>query len=62
MDEIHTNYRVALHLFYKEEKTYSEIAMIMKIPENTVKSHIFRGKEAVRKILADKYPPESLTY
>lgn len=62
MDEIHTNYRVALHLFYKEEKTYNEIAVIMKIPENTVKSHIFRGKEAVRKILAQKYPVESLTF
>ncbi len=62
MDEIHTNYRVALHLFYKEEKTYGEIATIMKIPENTVKSHIFRGKEAIRKILAQKYPVESLTF
>ena len=62
MDEIHTNYRVALHLFYKEEKTYNEIAVIMKIPENTVKSHIFRGKEAIRKILAQKYPVESLTF
>ena len=59
MDEIHTNYRVALHLFYKEEKTYNEIATIMKIPENTVKSHIFRGKEAIRKILAEECPPES---
>lgn len=62
MDEIHTNYRVALHLFYKEEKTYNEIATIMKIPENTAKSHIFRGKEAIRKILAEKYPEDSLTF
>jgi RNA polymerase sigma-70 factor (ECF subfamily) len=62
MDEIHTNYRVALHLFYKEEKTYKEIATIMKIPENTVKSHIFRGKEAIRNILAKRYPVESLTF
>ena len=62
MDEIHTNYRVALHLFYKEEKTYKEIAAIMKIPENTVKSHIFRGKEAVRNILDQKYPVENLTF
>ena len=62
IDEIHTNYRVALHLFYKEEKTYNEIATIMKIPENTVKSHIFRGKEAIRKILSEKYPQESLAF
>jgi RNA polymerase sigma-70 factor (ECF subfamily) len=62
MDEIHTNYSVALHLFYKEEKTYNEIASIMKIPENTVKSHIFRGKEAIRKILAKEYPIDSLAF
>jgi RNA polymerase sigma-70 factor (ECF subfamily) len=62
LDEIHTNYRVALHLFYKEEKTYNEIAKIMKIPENTVKSHIFRGKEAIRKILTQKYPAESMPF
>jgi RNA polymerase sigma-70 factor (ECF subfamily) len=62
MDEIHTNYRVALHLFYKEEKTYNEIATIMKIPENTVKSHIFRGKEAIRKIPVEKYPADSLAF
>ena len=62
MDEIHTNYRVALHLFYKEEKTYNEIATIMKIPENTVKSHIFRGKEAIREMLAKKFPAEIFSF
>jgi len=62
MNEIHTNYSVALHLFYKEEKTYQEIASIMKIPENTVKSHIFRGKEAIRKVLVKEYPIDNLAF
>jgi RNA polymerase sigma-70 factor (ECF subfamily) len=48
MREIQQSYRVALHLFYREEKSYSEIASIMKIPVNTVKSHIFRGKAVIR--------------
>ncbi len=48
IDDLHPNYRTSLHLFYKEEMTYSEIASVMKIPINTVKSHIFRGKEIIR--------------
>jgi len=48
IDGLQQNYRTALHLFYKEEMTYSEIASVMKVPINTVKSHIFRGKEIIR--------------
>ena len=52
MDEIPLNCRTALHLFYKEEKNYKEIASIMKIPLNSVKSYIFRGKEEIRNKLS----------
>ena len=48
IDGLHHKYRTALHLFYKEEMTYREIASVMRIPMNTVKSHIFRGKEIIR--------------
>ncbi len=48
IDGLHQNHRTALHLFYKEEMTYSEIASVMKVPINTVKSHIHRGKEIIR--------------
>lgn len=48
IDGLHHKYRTALHLFYKEEMTYREIAAVMKIPMNTVKSYIFRGKEIIR--------------
>ncbi len=61
IDGLHQNHRTALHLFYKEEMTYNEIASVMKIPINTVKSHIHRGKEIIRDKLArmntwDKQP------
>jgi RNA polymerase sigma-70 factor (ECF subfamily) len=61
IDGLHQNHRTALHLFYKEEMTYNEIASVMKVPINTVKSHIHRGKEIVRDKLArmniwDKQP------
>lgn len=52
MGNLQYNHRVALHLFYKEEMTYTEIALIMNVPINSVKSHIFRGKEIIRKKLA----------
>jgi RNA polymerase sigma-70 factor (ECF subfamily) len=54
MTTIHHDYRTALHLFYREERSYQEIAAIMKIPINSVKSHIFRGKKEIRnRILQD---------
>jgi RNA polymerase sigma factor (sigma-70 family) len=51
IDGLHQNSRIALHLFYKEEMTYDEIATVMKVPINTVKSHIHRGKEIIREKL-----------
>ncbi len=52
MKEIPFNCRTALHLFYKEERNYKEIASIMRIPLNSVKSHIYRGKEEIRNKLS----------
>ena len=60
MREIQHNYRAALHLFYREEKSYSEIASIMKVPINTVKSHILRGKAAIRDKLSNDYQLKNL--
>jgi RNA polymerase sigma-70 factor (ECF subfamily) len=48
IDGLQPNHRTALHLFFKEEMTYNEIASVMKVPINTVKSYIHRGKEIVR--------------
>ena len=61
IDGLQQNHRTALHLFYKEEMTYDEIASVMKVPINTVKSHIHRGKEIIRDKLSrmnlwDKQP------
>jgi len=52
IDSLQENHRTALHLYYKEEMTYKEIASVMKVPINTVKSHIHRGKEIVREKLS----------
>jgi RNA polymerase sigma factor (sigma-70 family) len=43
--------RKVMHLFYRENMSYTEITDITGISMNTVKSHLFRGKETVREFL-----------
>jgi RNA polymerase sigma-70 factor (ECF subfamily) len=39
-------------LFYREDKTVAEIAAIMRLPENTVKTYLFRGRQRLKQVLA----------
>jgi RNA polymerase sigma-70 factor (ECF subfamily) len=51
LDELPTGQRLALTLFYFEDFRYEEIAEVLGVPLNTVKSHIRRGKEKLAVIL-----------
>ncbi|MCX6307610.1 MAG: RNA polymerase sigma factor [Bacteroidia bacterium] len=44
LDKLNTKERTALLLFYMEEKSLKEIAVITRMPVNTVKSHLSRAK------------------
>jgi RNA polymerase sigma-70 factor (ECF subfamily) len=44
--------RVALTLYYFEDRSYEGIAAVMGLPINTVKSHLLRGKERMARLLA----------
>jgi RNA polymerase sigma-70 factor, ECF subfamily len=44
--------RLALTLHYFEDQRYEDIAEVMGVPLNTVKSHIRRGKERLAVLLA----------
>jgi RNA polymerase sigma-70 factor (ECF subfamily) len=46
-------YRAPLVLFYLEEHSYVQIAEILGIPVGTVMSRISRGRDLLRKLLAD---------
>jgi len=43
---------MAVTLRYREEKSVVDIAKIMQIKENTVKTYLFRGRERLRQMLA----------
>ena len=52
LQELPLPQRLALTLHYFEDSSYDEIASVMGIPLNTVKSHILRGKERMARRLA----------
>ncbi len=44
-------YRMILELFYHQGLSYEEVAQSLAIPLNTVKTHLFRAKKALKQIL-----------
>jgi RNA polymerase sigma-70 factor (ECF subfamily) len=46
-------YRAVVTLRYTEELSYEEIAAVLKLPVNTVRTHLFRAKAMLRKALRD---------
>jgi len=44
--------RIALSLHYFEDNSYDQIAVVMQLPINTVKSHLLRGKQRMARLLA----------
>lgn len=46
--------RLALGLYYFQEQSYEEVATIMQLPLNTVKTHIRRGKLRLRELMEER--------
>jgi RNA polymerase sigma-70 factor, ECF subfamily len=51
IDRLSEHYRNAVILFYYQDLPISEVAKVMNIPENTVKTYLFRGKNELKKLL-----------
>src|SRR5579872_6569242 len=51
LGELSTAQRLALTLFYFDDLRYEDIAQVMDVPLNTVKSHIRRAKERLAEVL-----------
>lgn len=52
--ELPKRYRSCLYLFYYEDYSIREIAEILEEPENTVKTNLRRGREALKKKLSER--------
>lgn len=57
LTQLEEHYRLVLTLYYFEDMKYTDIADILDIPLNTVKSHIRRGKERLAAILETQEQP-----
>jgi RNA polymerase sigma-70 factor (ECF subfamily) len=46
-------YRTVITLFHLQGKQYEEIATVLGLPMGTVKTHLFRAKEHLRRLLGE---------
>jgi RNA polymerase sigma-70 factor (ECF subfamily) len=51
IDELPEKYRRVIHLRHTEERSYEEIAKMLRLPIGTVKAHIFRARELLARQL-----------
>jgi len=54
INQLPEKYRLVIRLRHVEERSYEEIAKLLKLPIGTVKAHIFRARELLYKQLRSK--------
>jgi RNA polymerase sigma-70 factor, ECF subfamily len=54
VDALPETQRLALTLYYYEERAVAEVAVMLGLPEATVKTHLHRGRQALRGRLAER--------
>jgi len=54
IDALPEKYRTVITLFHLQNKQYEEIAQVLDLPMGTVKTHLFRAKDLLRKALEDE--------
>jgi RNA polymerase sigma-70 factor (ECF subfamily) len=60
VEKLPVKYRTVLILYHIQHLTYQEIADILKIPMNSVKTHLFRARAMLRERLLRTIPNEEL--
>ncbi|PJA30463.1 MAG: RNA polymerase subunit sigma-24 [candidate division Zixibacteria bacterium CG_4_9_14_3_um_filter_46_8] len=60
IDRIPALYGTILSLYHLEEMSYAEIGQVMRMPEGTVKSYLFRARKLLKERLLAKYQREEL--
>ena len=54
IDALPEKYRAVITLYHLQGKQYEEIARVLDLPMGTVKTHLFRAKEQLRKSLVNE--------
>jgi len=54
LGELHETERAALVMFHQEECTYEQIAVVLKLPLNTVRTHLHRGRQKLKERLKER--------
>ncbi len=49
--------RAVLVIFHQEECTYEQIAQVLAMPINTVRTHLHRGRNKLKKLLEERRTP-----
>jgi RNA polymerase sigma-70 factor (ECF subfamily) len=62
LDKLEPHFRLVLTLYYFDDLKYADIAELLDIPLNTVKSHIRRGKERLREIILTDSPDDAARF
>jgi len=60
LGRVDQHYQAAVSLFYLEECSYKEIALILDVPIGTVKSRLTRGLAQLKRMLIDTGPPDKI--
>lgn len=53
IDALPEKYRAVITLYHLQGRQYDEIAQVLGIPMGTVKTHLFRAKEQLRRMLTE---------
>ena len=49
--------RTAIILFHQEDCTYEQIALVLRLPIGTVRTHLHRGRQKLRKLMQERISP-----
>ena len=60
IDSIPQQQGVVIALHYLQQFSVKEIADMMNVPENTIKTHLFRGRSAIKSKLEKQFSQEEL--
>ncbi|MBD3184662.1 sigma-70 family RNA polymerase sigma factor [Candidatus Poribacteria bacterium] len=54
IENLPTKYRVPITLYHIEDMTYDEISEFLEIPMGTLKTYLYRGKEALKAMIRNE--------